>query len=353
VKILVIGGAGYLGSVLCPILKNRGHQVTIVDRLMFMERISFVDVSIKYDLKGFYMNDMREIPDKVFEGQEVVINIGGLSNDPCAEFNPRANVSLNTTAAWITATQAKQAGAKKYLYASTCSIYQSKQPQDIDLASDEHSEVDPQYDYAKSKLHGENRVMQLNEPGVFEVFCLRKGTLSGWSPRMRFDLVVNTMVKDAMSKGFISVHGYGQVWRPICHVEDAAMAYVCLAESVVDLHYPQVFNVVTENYKISDLAFLVMKALHINDVKCVLRGEKARGPMRSYRVDAGRLMFMGWEPKRNILYMVDEIVSKIAYNGIKDFDNPIYYNIKWLELHPDLLQLPSKEPAHPVPSSAS
>ena len=196
-KVLVIGGAGYVGSVLVEELLKRGYAVKVFDRLIYGDH----GLQAVRDRVELTVGDMRAIEPAVFEDAAAVVNLGGLSNDPTAEFNPTANYEMNTIATERAAKLAKDAGVKRFLFASTCSIYdQGVEDPEADLILDEAAAVNPRAAYSSSKFEAEQRLLPLAD----EHFCpvvLRKGTLYGYSPRMRFDLVVNTFLKDALSRG--------------------------------------------------------------------------------------------------------------------------------------------------------
>src|SRR5262249_8814263 len=151
----------------------------------------------------------------VLEDVEVVVNVGGLSNDPTAEYNPKANYEMNTTAAIHLAELCAMQGVRRYIFASSCSIYdQGVDTEEHDLIHDETCEVNPRAAYSGSKYAAEKALLGMTS----QCFCpiiLRKGTVYGYSPRMRFDVVVNTFVKDALSKGYMTVHYGGEMWRPL------------------------------------------------------------------------------------------------------------------------------------------
>jgi nucleoside-diphosphate-sugar epimerase len=150
--------------------------------------------------------------------------VGGLSNDPTAEFNPKANYEMNATASIELAAMCRDHKVPRYLYASSCSIYdRGVIDESRDVLLDEESDVDPPGAYAGSKLAAEHELLKMASPD-FCVSILRKGTLFGFSPRMRYDLVVNTFVKDALQNGRIQLHFGGEMWRPLADVKDAGLS---------------------------------------------------------------------------------------------------------------------------------
>src|SRR4051794_13009808 len=213
-KVLVVGGAGYVGSVLVPELLERGYAVKVFDRMYYGEQ-GLKDVADRIQLE---VGDMRVMHPSVLDDVDAVINLGGLSNDPTAEYNPKANYEMNTGATEALAVLCKKAGVERYVFASSASIYDVGEGNDTrDVMLDETSEVDPKAAYSRSKYEAERVLLKMTD----DKFCpvlLRKGTVFGFSPRMRFDLVVNTFVMGAMSKGALTLHYGGEMWRPLVDV---------------------------------------------------------------------------------------------------------------------------------------
>ena len=327
--ILVIGGAGYVGCVLVRELLSRGFAVRVFDRLYFgsqglaetRERVEVV------------VGDMRALPSEVLEGVSAVINLGGLSNDPTAEYNPRANYEMNTAATESLARRSKERGIERFLFASSCSIYDFGVGDDEkDSVMYETSKVDPRAAYSSSKFEAENILASLAD----ERFCpvvLRKGTVHGFSPRMRYDLVVNTFVKDALSRGYLTVHYGGEMWRPLVDVRDVARAYILCLTADKKLLHNEVFNLVSGNYRVSELALRVRNALAEAGVPCELRSDYRYQGVRSYRVSGKKFQQrLDFQPTVTVEESVKDLVDKIRQWGYTDFDNPRYHNIRWMKL---------------------
>lgn len=326
-KILVVGGAGYVGAVLIRELLDRGYAVKILDRLYFGD----MGIKPNRDRVELVIGDMRVLPPSLFDDVDVVVNLGGLSNDPTAEYNPQANYEMNTLAATTLASLAKAKGIRRYIYASSCSIYdRGVSRQERDVIQDEDSEVEPRAAYSVSKYHAEFELQKLADENFCPVF-LRKGTLFGFSPRMRYDLVVNTFVKDALSKGVITIHYGGEMWRPLVDVRDAARAYAALIEADEALVHGQIFNLVYANMRISELALRVQKALAEVGVKTEINADYGYTGVRSYRVSGQKVtQCLGFWPVVSIEESVQDMVVKIRSLGYTDFENPRYYNIRWM-----------------------
>src|SRR3954471_3834618 len=216
-KILVAGGAGYVGSALVPKLQERGYEVDVIDLLWFGNRLPPGTKVIEKDIFDLHEADLKQYDQVIF--------LAGLSNDPMAEFSPAKNFIFNAAAPAYLCYIAKQATVRRYIYASSCSVYGYTENE----LFDEDRPVSSSYPYGISKLQGEQAVMQLID-NDFSVIALRKGTVSGYSPRMRFDLIINTMFKCAMKDGVIRVNNPA-TWRPILSIDDATMAYIRAVEA--------------------------------------------------------------------------------------------------------------------------
>src|ERR1700760_3555147 len=240
-RILVAGGAGYVGSTLIPKLLERGYDVDVVDLFWFGNMLPPEVRIINRDLFDLQTNDLKEYDQVIF--------LAGLSNDPMAEFSPAKNFVFNAAAPAYLAYIAKIAKVKRYVYASSCSVYGYTENE----LFDETRPVSSSYPYGISKLQGEQAVMQLCDD-EFSVIALRKGTISGYSPRMRFDLIINTMFKCAMQDGVVRVNNPA-ILRPILSIEDAAMAYIRAVEANESLS--GIFNIASGNHTVGEVADLV------------------------------------------------------------------------------------------------
>jgi nucleoside-diphosphate-sugar epimerase len=324
-----VGGAGYVGSVLAVELLERGYSVRILDRLYFGDQ-GLAGIRDRVEL---VVGDMRSAGPAILDNVEAVINVGGLSNDPTAEYNPRANYEMNTTATAALAELCKQHGVRRYLLASSCSIYdRGILDESSDVLLDEGADVDPQAAYAGSKLQAEHLILPMASDH-FSVTALRKATLFGFSRRMRYDLVLNTFVKDALSKGYITLHLGGEMWRPMADVHDAARAYVSLLRADPHRINGQVFSLVHQNFRISELALRAREALRALDVPCDIRPEYDYRSVRNYRVSGEKLSrTTGFEAKLSIEEAVRTMVESIHRFKYTDFENPRYYNIQWMKM---------------------
>ena len=328
--VLVLGGAGYVGSVLVEALLDQGYSVRVYDREYYN-----IDNS-KFSKKADYCwGDVRDIRPEIFNGIDAVINLSGLSNDPTAEYNPEANKEMNTGATISSAKQAIDLGIMRYVFASSCSVYyRDISGTDIDdVILNENDKISPKAAYSKSKYEAEQGLLRL--AGEYKGFCpviLRKGTIFGWSPRMRYDLVVNTFVKDALKTGKITIHNGGEMWRPMLEINDATRAYIACLQAKAPKVRGQIFNVAYKNFRVSEIALRTVEALKKLGINVEIEIQNSLGSVRSYRVSLEKARnVLGITPSVTIGASVANMVNNIKAEKYTDFDNPIYYNIRWLK----------------------
>jgi nucleoside-diphosphate-sugar epimerase len=324
-KVLVTGGAGYIGCVLVQKLLEKGHQVRVLDRLYWgMQPIG--DLVDRIELvKG----DVRDIDPRVLDGIDAVIHLAGLSNDPTADYRPDANWQMNGVATERLARACKSAGIKRLTFGSSCSIYDGLPP---GVEYDETAPVSPIGAYATTKYYAEQKLLELADDDFCPVI-LRQGTVYGHSPRMRFDLVVNTFVKDALIHRKLFLHGGGWMWRPLVEVRDVAEIHIACLEAPEELVRGQIFNVVQGNYQIRQLAMLVAGSLSLisRPVELVNAPQPAR--VRDYRCSGLKLkQTLGIEPKITVLESIEDMLGKIALDAYAEMCSPRYYNIQWMTL---------------------
>jgi nucleoside-diphosphate-sugar epimerase len=335
-KILLVGGAGYVGSVLAEELLERGYAVKILDRLYYGDS-GLREIRDRVEL---VVSDMRVVDPGVLQDVDAAVNLGGLSNDPTAEYNPKANYEMNTTASVQLAEMCQEMGVRRYIFASSCSIYDRGVGNDYnDFLQDETTPVDPRAAYSGSKRAAEEELLKMAGNDFCPVI-LRKGTIYGFSHRMRYDLVVNTFVKDALSKGYITIHYGGEMWRPLVDVRDAARAYIAALRADEEVVRGEIFNVSFQNIRISELALRAREALRDAGVDLDIRAEYGYRGVRSYRVSAEKIQsILNFRPKVTIEESVQNMVEQIRRYGYDDFDNPKYYNIRWMRLLEEAAQV--------------
>jgi nucleoside-diphosphate-sugar epimerase len=322
--ILVAGGAGYIGSVLVPRLLRRGYRVRVLDRLYFGDD-SLASVADDIDL---VVADVRDIPDSAFDGVDGVINLSGLSNDPTAEFNPEANWQMNALATETLGRACVSRGIERYVFASSCSLYDGMPPG----MHAEDAAVRPRAAYATSKRYGEERLVELADEGLCPV-VLRNGTVYGHSPRMRFDLVVNTFVKDALLSGTLKLHGGGWMWRPLVDIRDCADAMIAAYEAPAEKVRGEIFNVVHSNYQIRELAMIVAGSVQLTGRSVKLEEVGELTLTRNYECANAKLSTtLGFIPRRSVLEAVTDLLEHLDPEDRVSLTDPRAYNIRWLEL---------------------
>lgn len=258
-QVLVTGGAGYIGSVLIRMLLDRGYEVKCLDRFFFGKE-SLDDVSSNPDLE-LLKDDIRWFDPKFLKDVDAVIDLAALSNDPSGELDPAKTFDINYLGRTRVAKLSKEYGVKRYILASTCSVYGCRQ----DMVLDENAPTGPLTTYAKSNLMAEKDVLPLADSD-FTVTVLRQATVYGLSPRMRFDLAVNGMTLGLFKNKKIPVMRNGDQWRPFIHVKDTSKAFITVLESSKYKVTGEVFNAGSDeqNYQILSLAEMIGEAASVH-----------------------------------------------------------------------------------------
>ncbi|MGD0567135.1 MAG: SDR family oxidoreductase [Candidatus Sulfotelmatobacter sp.] len=310
-KILVAGGAGYLGSVLIPKLLERGYKVDVVDLFWFGNQLPRQAGVLNKDIFHLTVEDLEPYDEVVF--------LAGLSNDPMAEYSPSQNFIFNAAAPAYLGYIAKMAGVKRYVYASSCSVYGYTE----NKLYDETSPASSSYPYGISKLQGEQAVIQLIDKD-FSVISLRKGTISGYSPRMRLDLIINTMFKAAMKERTITVNN-PSIWRPILSIDDAATAYIRAIEANQEIS--GIFNVASGNYTVGEVGDLVKSAIEERSSVRVNLTIKHVQDFRNYKVSTEKAAnVLSFHPQGDVKSIVYSLLDNVE--KFQDWDNPKYSNIQ-------------------------
>jgi nucleoside-diphosphate-sugar epimerase len=335
-RVLVTGGAGYIGVVLSRQLLDAGHEVTVVDRLFWGRKpLEGLDVRI---ISG----DLRVFDAGWLDGIEAVCHLGGLSNDPTAEYNTAANWQMNAVATERLVAACKASGIRRFTFASSASIYDSDaSSQELSrspVMCDESTVVAPRGAYSISKKYAEDVLLG----AVDESFCpviFRQGTVYGYSPRMRFDLVVNTFLKDAVVLRRLFLHGGGWMWRPLVDVEDVARVHVLALDAPLETIRGQIFNVLEENYQIRQLAMLVAGSLSLLDPPIRVDLHEAPLPtlVRNYRMSNAKLSkALGFTPSRTVLESLQSMIAALPLDSIDHFGDPRHFNLRWMSLLEDV-----------------
>lgn len=310
-KILVAGGAGFIGSTMVPKLAERGYDVDVLDLLWFGNHLP--------DHIKVIRKDIFDLEKKDLEGYDQVIFLAGLSNDPMAEHSPKDNFIQNASAPAYLGYMSKISGVKRFIYAGSCSVYGYT----VNELYDEESPAVSNYPYGISKLQGEYSVMQMKDKN-FSVIAFRQGTVSGYSPRMRLDLIVNTMFKSAIQNQEIVVNN-PSIWRPILSITDASSAYIRAVESNYDIS--GVFNIASGNYTVGEVADLVKDTLETELKLKIKLNIKNIQDYRNYKVSFEKAMkVLSYKPNHDVKGIVEDLIDHLDH--FNDFDNPNYYNIQ-------------------------
>ena len=313
-KILLAGGAGYIGTELCKRLLKLDYKVTVIDDLWFGNHL---DPKIELIKKDLFQVSHTEL-----KGFDTVIFLAGVSNDPMAEFSPSENFIQNAACPAYLAYESKRAGVKRFIYASSCSVYGYT----VDELYDESAPTTCGYPYGISKLQGENGVMQLVDKN-FSGISLRQGTVCGYSDRMRFDLVVNTMFKNAITLGEITVNN-PSIWRPIYHIQDACSAFIRAIQAPDNIS--GIFNVASDNYTLGQIGDIVSAEMSKNLKKEIKMHINDMQDFRNYKVSTTHAKnTLGFTPIYGIKDIINQLFEKAS--SFTNFDDDKYYNIRVFE----------------------
>ncbi|MGE7307966.1 NAD-dependent epimerase/dehydratase family protein [Priestia megaterium] len=313
-KILVTGGAGYIGSVLVPDLLNNGYNVTVVDLMMYGK-----DTLPNHPNLQIIKTDIRDTAiKKVLEDIDVVYHLAGVSNDPGQGIDSKTGMEINYLATEQIFSYCEQLNVKGFIYPSSCSVY-GESNEDI---INENSKVNPLTNYAKCKVLCEETILKSKKSSLTKII-LRPATVYGVSPRQRFDLLINGFVNEAFNKKVIQVKGAQRI-RPTLHINDLVSLYtklLNLPSSIVD---GQIFNVAFENRTINQNAQMIADLVS-NDVKLNLTEGK---DYRSYKVDSNKLTdVLKFKPTSSVLQGAQQLLKQFESNKYTNsFTNSIYHN---------------------------
>lgn len=334
--IVISGGAGYVGSLLVPELLRMGEEVTVIDSLEFPYRLKEHKNLQVFD-RDIETAAISEVLD--FAGRKInsIIHLAGLSNDPTADFDPEMNTCSNFYATKKLADWAVSLGHKiRFVYASSCSVYYTK-GEEVGMCTEE-SLAAPMNPYSRTKLLAELYLLDLakKHPNFCPVI-LRKGTLFGYTPRMRFDLVVNAFTAQAWKNEELVVFGTGEQWRPLLHVEDAVNIYIYCLTLPEGKVKGQIFNLLHKNYRVLELAHWIAEIIaeeFDHDIR--VRRYRTGGDLgtRSYLVSAEKCKTrLGLEAKLGVAKAVVDIWNRLEKGefGSSPLEDKKFFNLKWLE----------------------
>jgi nucleoside-diphosphate-sugar epimerase len=306
-KILVTGGCGYKGHVLVPKLLERGYDVIVFDIEWFGNYlIPHKNLSI---IKG----DVRDTESIPLEGVDCIIHLSSIANDPCSDLDPKLTWEISALATMQLADKARRNGIKRFIYASSGSVYGVKE----ELQVTENLELEPISEYNKTKMVGERVLLSYENDMVVQI--VRPATVCGYSPRMRLDVSVNLLTMQALTNGKITVFGGDQI-RPNIHIDDITDLYLHLID------HPEItgiYNAGFENISIKDIANLISKK-----ITAEISVTPSNDP-RSYRINSDKILATGFRPKKTVDDAIKEIIQKFKNNELKDEDH--FYNLKWMQ----------------------
>lgn len=321
-NVLVIGGAGYIGSTLTRRLLRSGYRVTVLDALLYGdEGIRELMTHPRFHLIERDFRDLRAVVEAT-QHQDAVVHLGGLVGDPACAVDEDLTRQINTTATRMIAEVARGFGVMRFVFASSCSVYGAS-----DLLLDERSTLNPVSLYAQTKIDGEQILLSMVD-GKFAPTNLRFATLYGLSARARFDLVVNTLTARAVREGRITING-GDQWRPFVHVADVAKAIELVLAAPSDVVGGETFNVGSDEQNLQIGAVGELLTQLVPDVDVTIDVDSA--DTRNYRVSFARIRrLLGFEPDYTLRRGMLELKEALEGNFLVDIGDERFSNVRGL-----------------------
>lgn len=320
-KVLLTGHKGYIGTVLVPMLLDKGHEVMGIDSDLYQQSTFGEGIPEIPELK----KDIRDVEASDLVGFDAMLHLAGLSNDPLGNLNPQLTYEINHLASVRLAKLSKEVGISRYIFSSSCSNYGAG---GNDWLTEE-SAFNPVTPYGISKVKVEQDVSELANDDFTPTF-LRNATAYGVSPRLRFDLVLNNLVAWAFTTGRVYIKSDGTPWRPIVHIADISRAFIAALEAPRELVHNKAFNVGRneDNYRIRELADIVKETVP----NCQIEYAKDAGPdKRCYRVDCSYIMETlpefkpQWDARKGAKELY-EAYKKVGLT-LAEFEGPKYQRI--------------------------
>ena len=319
-KILITGGAGYVGAVLVPTLLDEGYEVTVIDLMIYGE-----DVLEDHPKLKKVTGDIRDLDlmKTVIEGQDVVMHLACISNDPSFELNPNLGRSINLDQFEPMVRMSKDAGIQRFVYASSSSVYGVKEEPNVS----EDMNLEPLTDYSRFKADCE-RILAKYQSDNFTTVTIRPATVCGYSPRQRLDVVVNILTNLAFHNRKISIFGGSQL-RPNIHIKDMVNAYLCILNAPKELIAGEIFNAGYENHSVEELGQFVVDVIG-DDVKVI---KTPTDDNRSYHVSSKKIQdVLSFEPQHTIKDAIEGLREAFQEGRLEDpLNNEMYFNIKRMQ----------------------
>lgn len=323
-RVLLTGNEGYVGSVMGPLMRAAGHDVVGLDTGYYRE-CTLVEPEVPIPT---IRKDIRDlVPDDV-RGFDAVVHLAALSNDPIGNLDAGWTAQINDRASVRLAELARDAGVRRFLFSSSCIMYGMS----VAGVATEESDLDPQTEYARSKVRSERAITELGSDSFSPTF-LRNGTVYGLSPRMRFDTVFNNLIGSAMTSGRVVVYSDGKPWRPVVHVQDVARAFLAVLEAPLDAVHNEAFNTGAEqlNRQVIELAQIATRTVPGARLEVLAQAD---ADQRTYRTDFGKFartfpeFEFRWDPAAGAVQLYD------AFRAIglteADFGSPRFTRLMWL-----------------------